>query len=398
MRALTLAERLLARVAEISRRADVIVHTNSGSWGGSIGQWREHLPEDMFAFYERLNGLVFHYAFVDAPDEWHGFSLLALDKDGKKVIDPKTRRLRISRQASSRYPDHFFQPGAVPPSTDVLFFLGDDGAWGVLLLSEAGGRRFSRWDNDGFLHAMPSTFTAVIEQLIANGFAHTWEYDSHPDTDRVCARLATPSPGRETFVLDVLSREERSESEMRRAALDAYDDASLDKMCRALGVAKATKGRTREAKIAAVDAACEGEVDDKSALAALKATGHRKPTREIFATRFLVGTGPLVQLSLRLRYAPGVTAGMLEETTLVRVLDSLPGVEVAAEFPAPRALLECAYPLKCGISWSPFATFAYTAENEAYTQVRFEVSFPASRAVGLEAGRTYASSALPSVG
>lgn len=73
-----------------------------------------------------------------------------------------------------------------------------------------------------------------------------------------------------------------------------------------------------------------------------------------------------------------MTPVILEEATLVRVL-------------------QCAYPPKCRIWWSPFAEITYKAENEAHTTVRFNVALPASRVAGLVAGRTYASSALPSV-
>jgi hypothetical protein len=41
---------------------------------------------------------------------------------------------------------------------------------------------------------------------------------------------------------------------------------------------------------------------------------------------------------MRLRHAPGVTPVILEEATLVRVLDTLADVDVAWSFPAPRAL------------------------------------------------------------
>lgn len=397
MRDLTLAERLLARIAEISRRGDVIVHVNTGSWGGRVGRWKDTLPTDMLAFYERLNGFVFHYAFTDAPDDWHGFALLALDEDGKKVIDPKSRSLRIPRQVASRYPKHFFQDGALGPGDEVLFFLGDDAAWGVLMLGAGESARFTRWNNDGDLHAMPDTFTAVIERLIANGFAHTWAYDSHPESDALRARLAKPAPERETYALEVLSKEELSESDARRAMIAALDDDAVDKLVRAFGLAKECKEASRDEKIAAVDLACTRPVDDKAALAAMRATGHKKPTRELFDARFLIGAGPLARLSLRLSHAPGVTRVILEEATLVRVLDTIPGVDVASSFPAPRALLQCAYPPKCRIWWSPFAEHAYETENEAYTTMRFKVALPASRVTGLEAGRTYASSALPSV-
>lgn len=398
MRDLTLAERLLARVAEISRRGDVVVHVNTGSWGGRVGRWKDTLPADMLAFYDRLNGFVFHYAFTDAPDDWHGFSLLALDEDGKKVIDPKSRSFGLPRQVASRFPKYFFQDDALRPDEDVLFFLGDASAWGVLMLGAGDDACFTRWSNDGDLHAMPDTFTAVIERLIANGFAHTWAYDNHPVAAAVRARLATPAPARETYALEVLSKEERSESAARRAMIAALrEDDAVDKLVRAFGLAKACKEASRDEKIAAVDVACTRPVDDKAALAAMRATGHKKPTRALFDARFLIGAGPLARLSLRLRHAPGVTPVILEEATLVRVLDTIPGVDVASSFPAPRALLQCAYPPKCRIWWSPFAEFTYETENEAHTTMRFTVALPASRVTGLEVGRTYASSALPSV-
>ncbi len=344
MRDLTLAERLLARVAEISRRGDVIVRVNTGSWGGRVGRWKDTLPADMLALYDRLNGFVFHYAFTDAPDDWHGFSLLALDEDGKKVIDPKSRTLSLPRQVASRFPKHFFQSDALGPDENVLLFLGDASAWGVLMLGAGESARFTRWNNDGDLDPMPDTFTAVVERLITNGFAHTWAYDNHPEAAAVRARLATPTPDRETYALEVLSREELSESDARRAMISAHrKDDVLDKLVRAFGLAKTCKDASRDEKIAAVDLVCTRPVDDKVALAAMRATGHKKPTRELFDERFLIGAGPFARLSLRLRHASGVTPVMLEEATLVRVLDTIPGVDVASSFPAPRALLQCAH-------------------------------------------------------
>ena len=70
---------------------------------------------------------------------------------------------------------------------------------------------------------------------------------------------------------------------------------------------------------------------------------------------------------------------------------------MARGFPGPRALLQCAYPPKCRIWWTPFTERAYEAEDEAYTTMRFDVALPAARVAGLAVGRTYASSALPSV-
>jgi hypothetical protein len=74
----------------------------------------------------------------------------------------------------------------------VLFFFGSDAAWGILMLGERPEATFAKWHNDGLVQRVPWTFSELIERLIANDFAHTWAYDSHPETDAVEALIARP--------------------------------------------------------------------------------------------------------------------------------------------------------------------------------------------------------------
>jgi len=398
MRELTLAEKLLARVGEISRRSDVVVRNLSRSWGGPIGRWKDTLPADMFALYSRLNGLVFHYSFKDQPDSYHGFQLLALDADGKKVIDPRRATLRIPRQAAKRYPDHFFQQGAVEPTEDVLFFMGSDDAWGVLMLGAGEGARFVRWDNDGYTHAMPATFTQVIERLIDNGFAHTWAYDSHPESAAVRERLAKQVELRHSFDIVVHSRAELSESAYRLRFLSPFDDATVGKIAKALG--KPPKDASREALVALIDEACSKPeaVSDKSAVAAMKATGHRKPTRELFVERFAAGSGPLVELELTLRYKKSEIPFATDPDTLVRALDCLEGSRVGEGYPGVRSMLQYEYPPKSRIYFSPFLSYDCDYPKKGAPQeLRYKLLMHGWRAAGLEADKTYPSTALSAV-
>ncbi|MFO0561826.1 MAG: hypothetical protein U0269_27690 [Polyangiales bacterium] len=398
MRELTLAEKLLARVGEISRRSDVVVRNLSRSWGGPIGKWKDTLPPDMFELYSRLNGLVFHYSFKDEPEGYHGFQLLALDSDGKKVIDPRRSTLRIPRQAAKRYPEYFFQEGAVSPSEDVLFFMGSDDAWGVLMLGAGANARFVRWNNDGYVEPMPATFTQVLERLMDNGFAHTWAYDSHPESDAVRARLAKKVDLRHTFDVVVHSRTELSESAYRQQFLSSFDDATVGKIAKALG--KPAKDASRDALVALIDEACSkpDAITDKSAVAAMKATGHRKPTRELFVERFAAGSGPLAELDLTLRYRKSEIPFATDPDTLVRALDSLEGSRVGEGYPGVRSMLQYEYPPKSRIYFSPFVKYDCDYPSKGTPkELRYKLLMHGWRAAGLEANKTYASTALSAV-
>jgi hypothetical protein len=80
-----------------------------------------------------VNGLKFHYGFADSPDSWHGLEFVALEEDGRKTIDTFRNSYRVPHQAATRYPNYIFDEGALDPDTIVLFFFGDDAAWGLIM-------------------------------------------------------------------------------------------------------------------------------------------------------------------------------------------------------------------------------------------------------------------------
>ncbi|MEY3212551.1 MAG: hypothetical protein RIT28_3032 [Pseudomonadota bacterium] len=405
MSALSLAQRLLLRIAEISERSDVIVHQQSRSWSGPLGKWASKLPADMMAFYEECNGLVFRYAFVDKPDEWHGLELLALDSDGKKLIDTYRRTYRIPRQSAKRFPEYFFQDGAVEKDAQVLFFFGSDDAWGVLMIGEGEATSFHHWDNDGFVSYRESSFTKLIERLMDRGFAHTWLYsDTHPDTDAVVARLAKPAPPRPTFEITVQSAVPVTAADLRRDELAALRADDQERMLKALGDGKGLKGLSDADRLARLVAAFPTErPDDALAVKLLRARGYkgRDPAQAVasFFSEFPYGDEPLVRLQLDLRTLASRIPVQTQDETLVRALHGVPGLHVTEGFPGDPQLLRAIYLTRWRIYWTPFlrSTLVKDWGRGKRPTPSFQVVLRASQAEGLEAGKTYTSFGLTGV-
>ncbi len=400
---LSLAQRLLARIGELSERSDVIVHQHSHSWSNRVGKWAGKLPADMLAFYQELNGLVFRYAFADEPDAWHGLEFLALDEGGKKTIDTWRRVYRLPHQAVKRYPSFFFQEGSLSPSEPALFFFGDDSGWGIIMSGNGEDVRFHHWDNDGFLRPLGTSFTALVERLIARGFAHTWAYsDTHPDTDAVVARLATPAPLRATFEIAVEAREELTADQERRKKLEALDQASRDKLLRALGLGKGLATRGAEEKLEALAAACattEG-MDDKSGKAAMAAMGLRNRSLEDFRAWWWTDGKPRVRVQVKIQALEEHPPTQREEGTLVRALHAIPDLRVTAGFPGAPEVLRYMLPLRrIKMHWTPFEA---SKSIEGWTNARkpsatYELVLSPAQAQGLESGKTFTSTGLASV-
>lgn len=397
-RDLTLAERLLVHMGTLSRRSDIVVHTNASPWSGPIGRWQRVLPPDMFEFYSQVNGANFGYSFADAPDGYHGFALIALLEDGKRTVDTRSRQYRIPRQKAKRYPDYFFQPGQIDPETEVLFFFGSDDAWGILMLGEGPEATFAKWDNDGFVQRVPWTFTELIERLIANDFAHTWAYDSHPETDAVEARIARPHTRRATFEVEVRAIERVSAAEYRARTLASLADDALVKFAKAFG--KPAKNATREQCLALIEEGLRepSAVTEKQAVAAMKATGHRKPSLALFAERYALGASAIANLDATLRYIGDAKDVHLELATFMRALDAIDGVTVGRSLGLPEGLVQYVYPPRWSVYSIGFLSCAYDEDSSDEPRARrFRVSALAEQLAPLEAGKRYTSTALASV-
>lgn len=403
MSALSLAQRLLVKIAEISERGDVIVHQQSRSWSGPLGKWASKLPADMMAFYEECNGLVFRYAFADKPDEWHGLELLALDSDGKKVIDSYRRTFRIPRQSAKRFPEYFFQDGEVDKDAQVLFFYGSDDAWGILMIGEGEPATFHHWDNDGFVRFCEPTFTKLIERLMDRGFAHTALYsDSHPDTDAVVARLQRPAPPRPTFEITVNTRETLAAADLRRDALAAQRADDQERLLKALGDGKGLKGLSDADRLARLVAAFPAAPpDDALAVKLVRATGYKGSDPTLAKGRFFelfpYSDEPLVQLQLTLKCLESRIPVQTQDETLVRALHGVPGLKVTEGFPGDPQLIRALYLTRWRVYWTPFlrAELVKAWGKGKRPAPSFQVVLRARQAEGLEAGKTYTSFGLP---
>lgn len=401
---LTLAQRLLVRIGQISQRSDVIVQQQSSSRAGGkrLSKWQSKLPADMYAFYQAVNGLKFHYAFVDAPNEWHGLEFVALDEDGRKMIDTFRNTYRIPHQPAKRYPNYFFQEGEIGSDTPVLFFFGDDGGWGLIMTGEGESASFHHWDNDGFVKSRGHSFTELVDKLITRGFAPTWAYsDEHPDTEAVLKRLAVPAAPRKTFEVTVESLEQRSAEATRMALIASWNEHLQDKVLRALGMTKLAKGLSSAEKVALLEKTC-GSMDaitDKIATAVMNALGYKKRNQDDFAAFFRCGAGPVALARLRVEYLEGPIPLQPYENVLPRVLHRVEEFHVTDGIPYPPELLSYTNPQRHDLHWTPFisCSWDYEFKGDKNKIATFEVTLDASRTEGMEVGKTYASTALPSV-
>jgi len=236
----TLAQRLLQKIAEISRRSDVVVRQQAGPFTRLSSRWEKVLPSDMYAFFAELNGQSFHFSF-EGDDAWHGFSLQTLGEDGATTVVPATGRAGLSRLPARQLPQYFLQPGQVADDQAVLLFCGSDDAAGILLVGEGAQATLRTWNNDGLTELVPGSFSELMERLIDAGFAHTWASKDHPQTAAVKARLATAVPARKSFELHVDELVEVAERDFVRQRCEEWKKPMLAKVAAALGIKGAAK-------------------------------------------------------------------------------------------------------------------------------------------------------------
>lgn len=401
---LSLAQRLLVRIGQISQRSDVLVQQQSSSRAGGkrLNKWQSKLPPDMYAFFQALNGLKFCYSFTDTPDSWNGLEFVALEEDGRKTIDTFRNTYRIPFQPAKRYPNYFFQEGEVSADKPVLFFFGDDGAWGLIMTGEGENVSFHHWDNDGYVKYRGNSFSELIEKLISRSFAHTWAYaEDHPDTAEVMKRLETSVPARKTFHVTVDNLELRSAEEMRRSMVASWTEYTRDRVLRALGLTKQAKGLSTDEKIDLIEKTCASveAIPDKIAIAVMNGLGYKKRNRDDFVAFFRCGMGPVALVKLRIEYIDGPIPLQPYENTLLRVLHHVEEFHVTDTAPFPRELIAYTNLQRHNLQWTPFmsCTWDYEFKGDKNKVATFDVVMDADQARGMEAGKTYSSTALPSV-
>lgn len=216
----TLAQRLFITMGRIASRSDVKIlerKVNTSGYPFKRKVWEKFLPEDMLAFYEAVNGLIYAWTFTDT-DDFHGPFMAALS-DGKKTINLR----------SGRYALPFIKVGSFGPlQTDsgtpidkklsLLMFDGtDDAAGAVMLFDGESPQGVYAYDNDGYLTRIADDFGGAMELGLAVGFCHMYRSPSHPIPQEVARRLAEPVAPKKTGILEVTHIEECDTNGWRRA-------------------------------------------------------------------------------------------------------------------------------------------------------------------------------------
>jgi hypothetical protein len=395
---MTLTHRLVTRIAQLARRSDITIHELRSTSGSSLTKWESVMPPDMYAFYKSLNGITFYYGIDGEADSWHGMRFISADKDGKKMFNVKGGYMYYTnpRKNGKKFGEYFFQD---PPDEDVTFFFGSDDAWGVLMLGTGASASFSKWDNDGFLNSMGSSFTAIVDQLIANNFAHTWAYDAHPDTEKLRALLAREVPLRKTFELTVEARADKSAHDLRLQRIGAATDPAIAKLIKLLGLPAPAKGATRADKVALITTACAdlSHIDEETAAAMMTALKEHDRTRAGLRHYLQSGADQLSYLTLKLKHVIKDATFSESSETLIRALAAIDGISFAHDLPVDPNLFQAVDLHRSGIPWQPLIglswDYSFKGRSGAKTAT-FEVVMDARRAEGLEAGRTYDSTAL----
>jgi hypothetical protein len=164
---------------------------------------------------------------------------------------------------------------------------------------------------------------------------------------------------------------------------------------------KQAKGFSSAEKIAFIEKTCASieSITEKVATAVMNAIGYRKRNREEFADFFRCTTGPVATARLRVEYIDGPIPLQPYENVLLRVLHHVDGFHVTDDLPWPKELLSFTNPQRHKLQWTPFigCSWDYEFKGDKNKVAIFDVVMDAARAEGMEVGKTYASTALPSV-
>jgi hypothetical protein len=89
----------------------------------------------------------------------------------------------------------------------------------------------------------------------------------------------------------------------------------------------------------------------------------------------------------------------MDDRALLRILHGVEGLHVSDGCPYPSEVLRFTDLRRQKLGWSPFVGLKYgrTPEGNGETERAFDIVLDASRAQGMEVGKTYASSALSRV-
>jgi hypothetical protein len=206
----TIAQDIFISFGKIVERSDVTIkfrRVNISSYPFMPKSWKK-LPEDMFAFYEKVNGFRYIWTFNDTNDN-SGLGLVALVGSGK-TIDLLQRRSSLSFIDVGQFGIPLdSSAGPINPKWKMLLFEGSEDASGsVMFFDKKGSKGVYRYNNDGDVHKYAESFTEALRIGLPSGFSHMWGYPEHFLVQEVMKRLAEPIAPRKTYTLEIERCEE----------------------------------------------------------------------------------------------------------------------------------------------------------------------------------------------
>lgn len=394
---MTLAQEVLVWIGKIASRSDVKVEESRIRFGEKLSRWQEILPGEMLAFYNDINGLSFNFTLGD--DSWNGFTLLSLDPDGKQMYHPKTNYYKMPFAKAGSF-SHFLNDESeliIDKNDEVLFFIGDDSAWGAIMVRSANGIAYYDWDNDGFVTRFDGNFQDIIRQGIERHFGTNWiDEQVHPQNQKLIDKLSEPAKPLKTYELTVTEMEELDGPAYRNFYGRRAGSYFASKFRHALGQPAFGPDTTDEE----IGNWTEQTFADTSSFSAdqvkavMKVAGGNK-TKKAMAEFFrMADAEPVVRLKLKLKKEYGE---LLSDSTeqLLRVLNGIENSVFCHDFPLhPDMIPYTNYRRFC--FYRPFIFDRNNAFEDGRNprEMIFDMVVTKERTAGLEPGKTYDSSVL----
>lgn len=396
---LTLAQKILIWIGKIASRNDVTIQNIKVPLGEKLSKWSEILPSDMLPVYNTLNGISFHFDI--GGNSFNGLDLVGLDADGKRTFRPSNMSYGLPYQKAKSFGEYFLDDesqASISPDDEVLFFVGDDSSWGILMVGRGEDPTFYQWGNDGDTEFIGKSYTEIIEQGLERHFGTNWFADKiHPENQKLIDLLAQESP-RKTFELTVNEMEELDANGYRHFLGRKKSTYTTHKFMEALGQSVPENWTPEQYG----DWLAETFSDSSNFKVPLmkeimKIMGNEK-TKKAFEKYFMLGeTEPVVRLKMTLRKVGGKFDSSGTSELLLRTLCSLPGSTFCHDYPNKDLILYTMY-RKFGF-YRPYLFDRDNSldKNRNPDEVEYEMVVLKSRVTGLEAGKQYDSFILPEI-
>lgn len=390
---MTLAQQVLVWMGKTASRSDVRIEESRIRFGEKLSKWQDILPAEMQSFYNQLNGLSFYFSCGDQT--WNGFTLLSLDSDGKKMYHPQTNHYKMPFDKAGSF-SYFLNDESkliIDKNDEVLFFIGDDSAWGAIMVRSEAGIAFYDWDNDGFVTRIDGTFADIIEQGMQRHFGTNWiDAAIHPQNQQLIDRLAQVPEPVKTYTLTVNEMEDLDGSAYRKFFGAHSGHYVVNLLRRALGqddldqqTSAEALGNWVEETFSSPDAFSADQI--KAVMKAVNGNKTKKALVEFF--RMGKDAAPVVKLKLTLQKAYDELSSDSTEL-LLRVLGNLENSSFCHDFPMHRDMLSYAnYRRFCFYRPFIFSRDNQFEANRNEREIVFDLVVTQERTTGLEAGKTY---------